>query len=233
MAIAYISGIANQDDSGSRFTSIATAGLSVSGGNSIVVSVHAGDCNGSVTGITDTAGNTYNRLGDEWSNDEGLTYTSKYSIWIAVNITGNASNVITAAFASAVYPRICAMQLSGVDNSSPHDTGFNPAGVADDSTDPYTAGSGNTAIAGEWIVGHFGAENGGPFTDSSPSVVRVNTAGSWSDSCLASNLISSAGSGSVSASGATGPVNCYSKAIKPSNPSMTISETLSFAEALD
>ena len=205
MAIAYINGSYNQEDSGSGQTSIAAASLSITTGNAIVIGVYTYSADPATP--TDTAGNIFTKLG---------TYLDasnrRLSIWLALNVIGNAANVVTSTFASSNYPRIMVMQLSGVGS---WDTSFSPDGNSDASS-PYTSTADSTQSDGEWIVGIFDCTGNGPYTDYGSSVVRVNTAGAWYDACLATALVSTAGSASVQVGG-TGVTTAYiyTKALKP------------------
>jgi hypothetical protein len=67
--------------------------------------------------ITDTAGNTYTKLAENTTQDPHM------SVWIAKNITGNASNVISLNFSgSTAYVWGYSIEYSGLDASSPEDT---------------------------------------------------------------------------------------------------------------
>jgi hypothetical protein len=210
MGIAFVNGSYNQNDTGSAATSIAAAALAVTSGNAIIVGVYT--YSGDPSNCQDTAGNNYSKLGTYLDG----TTSRRLTFYLAQDITGHASNVVTVTFPSSTYPRLCVAHLLGVAKSGAHDTGFAPAGNYDTSS-PFTTTAGTTKNDGEWIFGIYDGIGTGPYANSSPSVVRVNIAGSYSDFCLATNLISSAGSGSVSAADGNtiGQAVCYSKALRP------------------
>lgn len=214
MAIAFVNG--NAGYTSSTITSYATGSFSATAGNCIVVYLYTKGTG--ATAIEDTAGNTYNKLGT-YSNGRLI------EIWLALNITGHASNIVTATFGSSSGCRIAAAQFSGVALSSAHDTAFNPAGNLD-TTNTFTSTSGNTAVDGELIVCAYHTSGAGPFTASSPSVLVVQT-GDADDDAIIVNLITTAGAGSVSATlGSADNVYMYSKAIKPAVAAASIVQLL-------
>lgn len=102
-------------------SSIATAPVSHTAGNFVVVAVRWAILGSAVTlsSITDTAGNTYTLATTYFSGSAADAVTIGY----AANILGNASNVLTANFsnAGASYRGILACQFSGVATASPLD----------------------------------------------------------------------------------------------------------------
>lgn len=123
MAIAYVSGQVNTPDSSSG-TSISSPALNVTSGRLIVVAVYGYDPTFSgltVTGISDTAGNTYHQAAS-YASDPALCQ----DIWYAYNVTGNANNVVSVTFNRACVYKICAQhQYSGARTTSPLDTSNN------------------------------------------------------------------------------------------------------------
>ena len=70
----------------------------------------------SITGITDTASNTYTKI-TTGNNAEG--YNEQVEMWYATNITGNASNIVTATFSESVSnSTIQTMEFSGLGTAS-------------------------------------------------------------------------------------------------------------------
>lgn len=100
-------------DTGS--TTIASSAKSTTSTNIILVAVKR-EGNFTVTGVTDTAGNTYTQiLAEVWGTTE-----PRLDLWYAKNIISNASNVVTATFSgSATYRRIIQMEISGCDTVTP------------------------------------------------------------------------------------------------------------------
>lgn len=101
-------------------TTVSTSAFSATSGNCIAVAVSTYENTAVVSSVTDTAGNTYTRVrGDTHS------FAGSQEIWVAKNITGHASNVVTATFSASVASgrRINVSQFSGRDPSSPvHDS---------------------------------------------------------------------------------------------------------------
>ena len=110
----------NNDDSNSSQTenhsSLSTANAkSVTTGNTLVVIVY--HRNGgyqvpvrTVSSITDTETNTYTLL-----KRHANSYNDTIEIWFSTNITGNASNIVTATFSDTVdYSDIHVLEFSGL-----------------------------------------------------------------------------------------------------------------------
>jgi hypothetical protein len=177
---------------------LAAAALAATTGNAIVVITGAYDNAGAhaVTGVTDTAGNGYNRCGAVYT--EGSN--SQMEIWVAYNITGNASNVVTATWADGMNNRrILAIQYSGMlTSATPCDGAFAPAGAYDGSS-PYTSTSANTAVNGEMVVGGYYSDSTLTYVASSPTSLRVY----GTDYAGADNLIASAGAGTTALTSTT------------------------------
>ena len=96
-------------------TTIATAAANHTTGNLLAVflNIQASD----TPTITDTAGNTWTATPSSPAHPTGVNY-----IWVfyAANITGNASNVITANWSTSTgYAAISVRQFSGVATTSP------------------------------------------------------------------------------------------------------------------
>lgn len=127
-------------------SSVATSAFSVTTGNLIVCGERNVDASagGPPTGVTDTAGNTY-------TNVTGVVMTdglSSVSIWRAKNITGNASNVVTAAYTSSHTRTLVCHQYSGLDTSAPDDANATGSGT---SGTTLTSGTFSTTTANEVI----------------------------------------------------------------------------------
>lgn len=104
-------------------TTIATAATSLTAGNTIAVGVVWTSATTTVTGVTDTAGNTYTQVSGSFMRSANNDATD---IWVATNATGNASNVVTAAYsATSPFRRIKTHQYSGLATTSVSDGGAN------------------------------------------------------------------------------------------------------------
>lgn len=117
MAIAIVGSVTKKDGAdGGTGTSLAFAAINVSTGNLMVIGIIIN--NGSaitISSITDTASNTYTQA----IRDRQSAESTSLDIWYAQNVTGNASNVITANFSgSAGYAFMYAAQYSGAATAS-------------------------------------------------------------------------------------------------------------------
>src|SRR5580692_1006671 len=108
MAISFVNAAANFN--GSSAASIAAPATSLTAGNLIVVAVRFGSTNiANVSGISDTAGNAYRFVVSTISNSAGV------GLWYSANVSGNASNVVTASFSpNLAATSIVTMQFSGL-----------------------------------------------------------------------------------------------------------------------
>lgn len=93
----------------------------VTAGNALVACVGGGTTTGqTVTGVTDTAGNTYAKLATV------MHATDKYreDVWAATNVAAHAANVVTATWQDALveYRGMVVMQYSGLAVSPLDDT---------------------------------------------------------------------------------------------------------------
>ena len=177
MAIAFV----QYDDYWNQFTGSTTVAndtaLNTTTGNLIVVVVQGNSGtgnNGVVTGITDTAGNTYTKIYGEYYS--GTTY-SRGEMWYTENIDGNANNVTTATFTgSCNYRYISVSEYSGVATSyALLDFSF----VAATGITNHTSGNATSENTGDLIVGGWeasGSENitvGTDFTALSSNLTSV------------------------------------------------------------
>lgn len=153
MAIARVN-TANGSASGSG-TTVATGAQNHTAGNTIEVWITWEDTSTTVTQVTDTAGNTYSIL--TAPTPDGVRGTMAY----ATNITGHATNVVTATLGSAApFKNIVAVQYSGLATSSVLDkqnTGTSGGGAG---VQVSTGATGTTSQADEQLgvgVGCYGS----------------------------------------------------------------------------
>lgn len=99
----------------SNVSSTVLPAIATTTGNLIAVAVRVAPST-SVSGITDTAGNTYTGLTD-W----GSTTSQGTQFWYAKNITGNAANIITVNYAAPQATAVFVWEISGADTTSPLD----------------------------------------------------------------------------------------------------------------
>lgn len=103
-----------QGDKGSTggATTVATAGITTTSGNALVVVVATNSVN--VTSVTDNKGNTFTPAS---SNPQNTTGSREYA-FVAQNISGGAGHVITANLASSAIAAIATAEFSGRATSS-------------------------------------------------------------------------------------------------------------------
>lgn len=153
-AITYVKSGIGSDITGSSVTSIATNAqdTTVSGINFAVCGIRVGSNVVSVGGVTDTAGNTYTAL----SVTNTVAAGHRNELWYAYNLTGSASNVVTATFPSQAFDSIICNYYSGVlAIGSPADTHAEATGGAGTT---LTSSAFTTATAGELIVSFMSAD---------------------------------------------------------------------------
>lgn len=135
----------------STFASDAT---SLTAGNLIVVGFRS---NGSVSGVSDTAGNTYTL--DASRTDDGAAIGLMY-VWHAWNCLGNASNVVTVAGTNMDFLEIVTVQYSGIATAAdPHD--ITTSQTQNTNSTSFTSSTFTTALATEVILS-FATGNSAP-----------------------------------------------------------------------
>lgn len=88
-------------------SSVVLPAFIVTAGNAILVFIRLNNNALSVTGISDTAGNTYAQIHTDTNGG------SRILLWQANNISGHATNVITVSFSgSDSFPEACAIQVT-------------------------------------------------------------------------------------------------------------------------
>ena len=127
--------------SGSLVTSLATAATNHTTGNHLAVLIQYQVFGPS--SITDTAGNTYAACGAAVTNG-GNTGV----IWQAINIVGNANNVVTVNLNApgSGYTSVTVIQSSGVDTASPLTTYSTATGSSTTPTSGTLSVSNGSAI---------------------------------------------------------------------------------------
>jgi len=155
-----------QTSSSGSGANVSTTAGSHTGGN-FIVAVVAWEGSGTLSSVTDTAGNAYT-LRTERRQVGAVAIQIAY----AKNITGNASNSVTANFTGTIgFSSIRALQYSGIDTSAPADV---EAGGNGSST-AATSGSVTTNLADELLINaavNFGG--GVTWSPTSPWVTEVN-----------------------------------------------------------
>lgn len=100
------------------------AATSLTAGNLIVVSIRWSSGSSTATSLTDTAGNTYTKIGTS------TVGTEKVEMWYCANALGHATNVVQINFASSgsfVYARSCQWSGYGSTPFVTYDTSAGPA----------------------------------------------------------------------------------------------------------
>lgn len=135
-------------------TTIAATAAAHTTGNANYVDVGWSN-NVTCSSVTDTAGNTYVSTGQKASNG-----TSDHSeVFYAENVTGNASNVVTAHFSgSATFRRCMVHHVSGSATSGSFTTGQGGTGVATGGS--VTTSSWTTTSANAYLFAGFGSTGG-------------------------------------------------------------------------
>ena len=110
------------DQSGIAQTSMATPAIVTTTGNAIIVPLEESQNGNNVGSVTDTALNTYVQATSCYESS-GSTYGNT-DVWYALNITGNAANIVTVHFSGggSKYPAAYQIQVSGLAASSPFET---------------------------------------------------------------------------------------------------------------
>lgn len=89
-------------------TTVASSAFNATAGNTIAVAAGTYFTASVVSTVTDTAGNTYTKKHERKTN-------GSVEVWVATNITGHATNVVTVTFTASVGSRrsLCLAQFSG------------------------------------------------------------------------------------------------------------------------
>lgn len=168
MAIAFVN--ASGANATAANTVISADAFEATTGNTIVVLTSNYTSGGvAITGVADTALNTYTLCGTTDGGDANHTM----ECWVATNITGHAANIVTVTFeAAAAFRVITTLQYSGLAESSVFDA--ESAVVLDDSTVNHVTADITTTQVNEVVVGWF-VGFAGPattYSEASPSILR-------------------------------------------------------------
>lgn len=110
MAVAFVNSVAANNSASD--TSLAAAATSLTTGNLIVGAIGWDSTVTTVTGVTDTAGNTYT-IGTRVNY--GSFADSYVTPFWCISATGNASNIVTVTLgAAATFRRLVTVQYSGL-----------------------------------------------------------------------------------------------------------------------
>jgi hypothetical protein len=150
MAIAFVNAAIGGTEAAGSVSSIAATAIAATTGNVIVACVRF--FGGTSNSVTDTAGNSYASLGS-------VTNGNSVKMYMAYNITGHATNVVTANFTSGTYTSLSVVQYSGLATAASPSNVFS---TNSGSTAAPTSLSFSTSVAEELVVA-FVTCNGGGF----------------------------------------------------------------------
>ena len=187
--VSYVNG-SIASSGGASGTTWAAPALATTAGNTLIVWT-SGYTNGStVTGVTDTDGNTFVKLGTTGGGDA----THKMDVWAAYGIKTHAANVVTLAYNQATSFRVIAVaQFSGIATNGYDATSPFLLDASATATHP-TANTATTAQASELVVGFYVSWSAAmQITATDPDFVAVQN----SDAALAYRIVSTTGPQSV------------------------------------
>ena len=187
MAITFVNAYADADAGGDG--TIATTAQNHTTGNTIIVFAAQSTPGGrTVTGVADTASNSYSRAGTAYGQDADHIM----DVWVATDITGNASNIVTVTFSdTSSYRGIACVQYSGLDPTAPYEA--QSSGSLSSSGTTHTTGTATTTTADSLVLGFFGFWGGTQSAYSSSGSSTLRTADPSYDLCITERIVSSAG----------------------------------------
>ena len=183
--VSYVNGSIASSGSGTGTTWTAPA-IATTAGNTLIVGTSGYTSGSTVTGITDTAGNAFVKLGTTGGGDT----THKMDVWAAYNVLANATNVVTLTYNQATAFRVVAVaQFSGLAANGYDATSafkLDSAAIATHATANTTM----TAQVSELVVGFYVSWSAAlPVTAIEPNVVAVQNA----DAAMAYRIVSAIG----------------------------------------
>jgi len=135
---------------------LTTTAISTTTGNLSVVGIRLNDGGPAITSVTDTAGNTFNPIAGSFIRDNSSNNNTQ--LYYAINITGNASNVVSVnGTGTPSFSAVCAWEIAGADRSSPLDQVV----TGDSATTTVTSSPFTTTSANEIICAIGTGNNGG------------------------------------------------------------------------
>lgn len=163
MAIAFVTSASGNNYSGSNGTPAAAAFVATAGHLIVVAIRYFQGAGETITSVTDTAGNTYQVAPGAVHTDGGGNHIE---LWYAMNISGHATNVVTANMSATVpYWSLVAAEYSGLATTSAFDaatSGEEVLGGTDVVSGAFStaqadelifAGATVNAASGVWSVG--------------------------------------------------------------------------------
>ena len=130
-----------------------TTPINTTTGNFLAVIVEGFGGNSVVTGVTDTAGNTYKKAIGAWK----INGAERSEIWYTENITGNANNVVTATYTGSLSFRyISVAEFSGIALSNSF---VSSSTKINSSVKYHSSASSTSSNIGDIIVGGYNGLN--------------------------------------------------------------------------
>lgn len=158
--------------------SVQTSAIGITTGSLILIGTNnyeGGGSSDATTPITDTAGNTYTRVGA----GVGIQRADRAQVFYAKNVTGGASVQFTYTLASAGYPHIYVLEVTGADTSTPLDQGSNSSFVATTTNQTsWASPSITTTVANEILFG-VGLDTNSSLSESFSDGGCTTNSGTW------------------------------------------------------
>lgn len=200
MAIAFVNST-GATGGGDLYTDFPLPAFEVTAGNAIVVGVsnYTSGSPRAVQSISDTALNSYTRCGNAENGDANHTM----ELWVATNVAGDASNIITVHMSgAAAFLNAGALQYSGLAPASAYDAAAALLLEGGTST-THSTNTLSTNQNTEVVVGFFATwDLTYAYSASAPHAVRYANAGN--SFCLADQIVGAMGSYDVTVSTALG-----------------------------
>ena len=201
MAIAFVTGT-GADGAGSSTTIAIPAFVATAGNDLIIMAQNYTTGQPTVASIADTAGNAAKfAIAGSVEHADG---SNSMEMWVAHNILGHATNVVTVTFSGAAEFRVgIAVQYSGLALAGSFDQSAAILLDPSSTTTHTTNTTGTTAQADELILGFYSAW-GDPrvLSATSPYTLRVNV--STGNAAAVDRIVSGTGTYSITMSSTVG-----------------------------
>ena len=192
MAITFVSLAGSTGSGATAVTTRASGAFSATSGNAILVfTSNYTSGRPAVSGVTDTAGNSYAYCGSGGGDAYHII-----EVWLALNVTGHASNVVTVTFVSeAEFALMSCAQYSGITTSGALDdisgVTITPNVTTVHTTSAVTASTASTAQVGFFVPWDKFSITGA----AAPYTYR----GLYADAAVVDRIVSATGDYSISA----------------------------------
>lgn len=132
-SVYFISKIFNTSALSGSSTTTVSPSVALLAGQTNAVFVTMENASATVSGCTDTAGNTYTQAATV-----NLATQGHAEIWVAPNTTANAANVVTCTHTASTFRGIIVNSIGGANTSTPVDTGHTATGTQASGADVTT-----------------------------------------------------------------------------------------------